>query len=356
MRSLPLLPLLLLAACSSANLRGRVVDDLGQPMAGARISIGGFPTPAELDENILFETDENGEFDGPVMFRSRSGAPVRAMAPDGRSGGVGHVNRRREPVTIVMRPLSAVKGLVRFDKLSGPVREWLDKPRDGTGYRPRVLIGRPRVVERLKGPETVYDYVATGTLDYGRFEFLLGPGTYRVQIGGVYQPMFREFTVPATGEAVDLGEFEALPDPKTALFGEPAPALHLVDARGIPRDFQWSSMRGKTVLLYFWDHRMARHESWMPALLECYRAYPDRDRFEIIAIHNNDDVATVEDLGAEFPFPVAIDDAGRTFDDYGLVRGRARSAPRIAIIGPEGTVSFVPSSVSPMAILQILSK
>jgi peroxiredoxin len=361
MKSLPVLTLLLLAACSSltAKVRGRVVDELGQPMAGAKISLGGFPSVDDLDDEVLLETDANGEFSGLVTFRSGSGTPVRAMAPDGRIGGVGHINRRREPVTIVMRRLSPVQGLVRFDRLSPGVRGRLEKDEEVPFGKSRVLVGRPRVVERLKGPETVYDYVATGSLDRGRFEFLLEPGTYRVQISGLFEVIHKEFTVSAAGEPVDLGELEAKPHSSFVLFGEPAPELKLADARGIPRDFQWSSMRGKTVLLYFWDHRMRKN--WTYAIEECYRAYPDRDRFEIIAIHNSDDVVTVADLDRELefdgktpvPFPVAVDDAGKTFDAFGLVRGHARSRPRIVIVGPDGTVELWPSGLSPLNFLQL---
>ena len=89
-----------------------------------------------------------------------------------------------------------------------------------------------------------------------------------------------------------------------------------------------------------------------------------RDRFEILAIHHSDDVLTVRDLdgalyfkGGRLPFPVIIDEEGKTFDAYGLERGAMfRSAPSQFLIDPDGRVVSGCFSVLAELILRLMEK
>lgn len=62
--------------------RGRVVDDGGQPVIGALLSVewGTVPTP-----EIAVQTDENGEF---RLALPKGRFRIAAHAPDGRAGTV----------------------------------------------------------------------------------------------------------------------------------------------------------------------------------------------------------------------------------------------------------------------------
>ena len=359
-RLLAIPALTILAACTSltAQVRGRVVDDQDRPVAGAQVSLGSFPSLPEEGEPQVLESDANGEFDGAVSFRSRSGAYVRALDPDLGRGGIAYFNRRREPVTIVVRPLTRVRGRVSYDGLPRPIRE-LNAPE---GFRGRYLqvtrLGPSRI--NSKGlPVPTLEHVAYRMLDDGRFEFLLPAGTYMARAYGLHEPLTREFTVAEGGSEIDLGALEARPLPGHEIYGAPAPELHFADTRGLPNDFTLSSLRGKWVVLYFWDHRMRANSHWLPSLVRFYEERKDfRDRFEIIGVHNCDDVVTVAELDRArawdeddhklepLPFPVGIDDDEESFNAYFIARGRRRQSPSWFVVNPEGNVEFCPTVVN----------
>jgi peroxiredoxin len=359
----PILVLTILAACTSltARVQGRVVDDHNQPVEGARISLGGYPLDSKPSEEFLV-SDANGEFSGTMTFRSKSGSRVVAMDPEHRWGGIAHFNRSREPVTIAVRPLFAVRGRVSYNKLTKWVRE---KNEAGpVEYWSRNILVKRRMPPKPDGRPSESEYVAGGKLEDAAFEFFLPAGEYELMVTGMHDSFHHVFRFEESGKGVDLGVLEVKPHPAFALFGSPAPELKLADARGIPKDFEWSSLRGKWVVLFFWDHRMSGNRHWLPSLIKFYTDRQDlRDRVEFIGIHNCDDVLTVRDLDLvrtrdvgdyEFqaiPFPVAIDDESKTFNAYGLFRGITRASPRAFLVNPEGRVEFWHTYVSPVQFL-----
>ena len=351
MRFPSLLLLTLLAACSSltARVQGKVVDDKDQPVAGARVSLGMYPS-SDQDPEAWLESDANGEFDGLITFRHKSGSPVRALDPGGKWGGIAHINRHRDPVTIVVQPLTKVQGRVSYDKIPPSVRKWTESNAfEWEGSRPK-LGSRLHVLRKPPAHPKHPEYVISGKAVDGKFEFMLPAGTYEIRFMGVHDRLEREFTV-TPGADVDLGLFEAVPTPEQAMFGAPPPELKLADARGIPKDFQWSSVRGKWVILFLWDYRN-RANNWLSGLVQTWKDWEKhRDKVEIIAVHNCDTVLTVADLERylqwevedrdfKFPFPVAIDDDEKTFVAFQLTEGPKRLGSRLLVINPDGNVEF----------------
>ena len=357
--------LALLAACGSltAHVRGRVVDDNDRPVPGAKVSLGTYPSTAEEPAKEVLESDANGDFSGTITFVARSGMPVRAVEPDLGRGGVAYFNRRREPVTIVVRPLTRVKGRVTFEKLPRPIREW--SLREGHRWRGLQIV-RPSISPRegIQSTPNV-EYVAGRRLEEGgEFEFLLPAGDYTARALGFHQPLSRDFRVAGDGQEVDLGVLEVQAIPGHEIYGAAAPELRFADARGLPKEFTLASLRGKWILLYFWDHRM-RSNNWLPGLIQFYNERKElRDRFEIIGVHNCDDVATVAELDhARFwdaedrkpepiPFPVVVDDEGKSFNTYFIARGRSRSVPHWFLVNPDGIVDFCPGAYNPAELLK----
>ncbi len=358
MRSIPILALALalLAACgppTTALVRGRVIDEEQRPVPGAKVTLSAYPSLAETSNQDYLTTDAKGEFDGVLSCRTRGGSPVLALVAEGRQGGVAHLNRRREPVTIVVRTLALVKGRVSYEKLPKPIREW--NAEKGEGFRGRhVQIWRRLPAKPDGGSAPPPEYVAGGPLVNEAFEYLLPGGDYDVKVMGFHQLVIRDFRVNESADDVDLGVLEALPIHGHEIYGAPAPELRLADARDLPKDFTWASLRGKWVLLFLWDHR-ARANNWLPGLIRFQADHADkRDQFQIIAVHNCDDVLTVADLDRNLawgmgpyewkplPFPVAIDDDSKTFNAYGIERGPRRQAGHLFLINPEGQVEFCP--------------
>jgi peroxiredoxin len=353
MRHTPVFGMLLLAACASSTIdvRGRVVDQDGRPIPGAVVCATPFPSMSAIPSPPGVVTGAEGEFEGE--FINHSGG-VKVMAVDrGRMRGGLARSRRGEPVEIVATPLGRVMGRVSYDKIPKTIRE-------GSGARfSSIYIGKRSLFQDTMPLVGIMDWEAGGALEDGTFEFLLPPGKYNVLVHGAHQWIQREVTVPEALKEVDLGVMEAEPFPGQEIYGTAAPELRFADARGIVKEGGLAALKGKWVLVYFWDHRMAFNTHWLPALISFYKEHPElRDRMEVVGVHNCDDVQTVDDLDrartwktgvADFeaiPFPVGIDDGEKTFNAYGLVRGSRRRSPRHFLITPEGIVDFNPTVVN----------
>src|SRR5687768_12711936 len=99
-----------------------------------------YPSDSDPAPEWSLHSNESGEFDGLITFRWRGGSPIRAVDPEGKWGGVAHINRHRDPVTIVVHPLMRVKGSVSYEKLPKSLREW--NKREGFNRGPYVRVNR----------------------------------------------------------------------------------------------------------------------------------------------------------------------------------------------------------------------
>ena len=84
--------------------------------------------------------------------------------------------------------------------------------------------------------------------------------------------------------------------------GKPAPDFDTVDMEG--NVWSLSDLKGKVVFVNFWATWCPPCREEMPSMQKLYLKMP-KDKFEIVALYNKDDIATVkaftEKLGVTFP-------------------------------------------------------
>lgn len=155
------------------------------------------------------------------------------------------------------------------------------------------------------------------------------------------------------GQSLDLGEIKLKLSALGHIIGQPAPAWHFTDARGVAKDVQPSQFKGKWIVLEFWGY-------WCGACI-C-RGLPgwfdfaedhaaDRDKFVILTVCDprTTDFAMLDEKlkpiihrtwrGREFPFPILLDTTGQMVKDYGVPHW-----PTAILIDPEGRVVEIPRS------------
>ena len=338
--------LVFLTACGSTKttrVLGRVVDEENRPVAGARLSMGWLETP-------YLETGADGEFEGTLGLTSSRKGPLLALDPEGRRGGLAMLGWTPEPVTIVLKPLKRVRGRVSYEKLPEAFREWHAKPR---AWNPPVITVSVPVQDEVsflgerRGPSL--GLVARRSLTDGTFEFALPAGEYSLLVGGYHHPLIRPLLIAESDRDVDVGLLEVQPFEIHKRSGVEAPEIQVNSDTAPHQGLKLADLRGKWVLLFFWDHRMKFNSDWLPGLIRLYHdRRADRGRFEIVALHNCDDVLTVSDLNMALfwdsqdrrteaiPFPMFVDDDGKTFKAYGIERGRPRQSPTWYLINPQG--------------------
>ncbi|HZL71136.1 MAG TPA: redoxin domain-containing protein [Planctomycetota bacterium] len=367
-------PALLLACSSSmsAKVQGRVVDEANRPVPGARLSMGWFSSLGEEPAGPFLESDANGEFKGTLGLTSHRRGPLLALDPERRRGGLAILGWTPEPVTIVLKPLTRVRGRVSYERLPEAVREWNARRREGWNV-PCVTVSVP------VGPDTLdlpfppqygpygrpMGLVARRPLAAGNFEFHLPAGEYIFMVSGLHEHLGRSLRIMESDRDIDLGVLEVQPYKGHKLSGVDAPEIQ-VNADTAPHmGLTLGDLRGKWVLLFFWDHRMRFNTHWLPELIRLYNERrADRAKFEIIAIHNCDDVLTVSDLNMArywddedhqpepIPFPVFVDDDEKTFKAYGIGRGMFRRAPSWFMVDPQGKIELPFDTGDPVRFLK----
>jgi thiol-disulfide isomerase/thioredoxin len=349
------------------EIRGRVVDEKGVPLAGAVIDCywrangtgkdrDGKRLDIKIEENVKKFWADLGEME-PAASSFATTAPdgkfsltipeshhaMMAMDRERRRGGIATLPKGKEhdPIEIRVGPLIKVRASLR-----GPAPNqkpswshvYVQVPQDPT---------RPLDSTRL---------VSCGSFD-ARFEVSLPPGRYVLH---GYNDALDAFLVPdktidlaAGAGEVDLGVLmlsDAMSAASTKIdhaksvgdwvdvagrYGKTAPPWHITDARGIPRNAQIKDFKGKWVMVYFWGLSCAPcQRTGLPALAQFYAAHAaDRDRFEIVAFCIDDDgqltsMAALDRAlepvvkhvwgGKPLPFPVALDASLQTMQSFGI--------------------------------------
>ncbi len=366
--SLPSLLVLATGAwAGDVEIRGRVVDEAGRPVADAAVDYSwraNGPVPGRdgkmLDlskaENVKvywshlgemapahpaeIKTDVDGRFclKVPEIYYA-----VMAMDQSRRRGGLVVLPKGNAaaPVEIRLEPLVRVRG--RFEgpepgKAPGWTHVYTLVPRDSS---------RPLHTNRL---------VSCGSFE-GRFEMSLPPGRYSLngyndKTDGQLVPN-KAIVLNATVPDVDLGVLRLTASGPsmedrvnrskangawgdyTKHYGEQPPRWHINDARGVNKNAQLADLKGKWVLVDFWGFG-CRPCLWtgLPKLAKFYEDHvAQRDRFEILAIccdyeGNCKAMADVDRQlapivehvwgGKTLPFPVLLDSSFKTWESYGL--------------------------------------
>ncbi len=380
------LPLLLLAASAQAvdlrELRGRVIDGKGQPVAGADVSYfwrangpfwdkQGKPVdlndaatrkdywgPAHLGQmepgvREVAKTDSDGRFQFKIADAYHT---LMAMDVRRSRGGLGVVSKSdpSAPIEIRLGPLVRVRG-----SFEGPAK----------GVRPAWTHICMRTAFDPTRPLHVTRLVGCGS-NQAVFLMSLPPGRYFIEAqneGASAQIYLEPIVLSGDSPEVDLGVLFLKPSDTviakrkrsqsqgtwgdyTKHYGRNPPAWHVTDARGVSKDVQISDFKGKWVLLDFWGLSCTPCLSkTIPALLKFYDEHKgQRDRFEIVSICIDPDgeLNSLEDLdralrpivtevwgGRTIPFPILLDNTFKTWESFGLL-----GLNTVLLIDPEGNL------------------
>jgi hypothetical protein len=288
------------------EIRGRVVDDKGQPVADAVVSDfwrangtgkdrDGKYLDLKIEENVKTLWGHLGEMEpsGPRVATTGSDGrftltiptskhAVMAMDRERHRGGllVLPKGKERESMEIhLIGPLIKVRGSLRGPGVAEKpswTHVYLNLPDDPT---------RPLDSTRL---------VSCGSFE-ARFEMSLPPGHYVLQ---GYNEKLDAYLVPdkeidlAVGRSeVDVGVLMLSSTKSHAAvkiehakavggwvdiadrYGKPAPRWHITDARGIPKEAQFKDFKGKWVLICFWGFGCAPClRTGLPSLARFYEA------------------------------------------------------------------------------------
>jgi len=350
------------------EIRGRVVDEAGKPVADAAVGCfwrangsgwgrDGKPfKDARLFWGQLGEMEPGGlprptpaGSDGRFLIKdTRPFFAVMAMDPSRRHGGIALLPKADDAESLEIRlvPLVTVRG-----SFEGP----------GPGQQPswtHVYIHLPEDPSR---PLHSTRLVSCGSFE-AKFEVRLPPGKYTLQaysqfadndlLEGELVPD-KSFELGAESTDVDLGRLKFVPhrayretleakskaegswNDYTQHYGEVPPPWHASDARGVSKDARIADFRGKWVLIDFWGLSCRPClTKGLPKLMKFYEEHAaQRDQFEIlsICIDYDGELKSIADVdralgpivkhvwgGKTLPFPILLDPTFKTWERFGL--------------------------------------
>ena len=369
-------------AAELQELRGRVVDETGQPVEGVDVTYfwiangpfwdkDGKPVDQSTDQvrDKYFGPDQLGQMEPGVR-------EVVKTAPDGTfqikisdiyhtliamdvaraRGGFGVVSKAnpKAPIEIRLGPLVRVRG-----SFEGPAK----------GLRPSWTNLYVHVPVDTTRPLDMTRIAMCGSRE-AKFLLSLPPGRYLIEAydAGVTAQLYgKAFVLDADTPEVDLGVIFLPPSDSiiakrrqsqaagtwgdyTKHYGKKPPAWHVTDARGVDRDVQISDFKGKWVLLDFWGLGCAPClRRMIPELMKFYEDHAHQhDQFEILSICIDADnelkslagmdralAPIVEHVwgGKTIPFPILLDCSYRTWENFGL-----QGMGTTLLIDPEGNL------------------
>lgn len=360
------------APAADREVRGRVLDAEGRPVAGADVGpwwagngTGKRPDGSSFDLSKSEEVREFWGHLGRMDPRGRSSArtddqgrfalkvpPIfhnlMAMDRDRRIGGIAPVPKapNDDPLEIRLGPLVRVRA-----SFEGP-----------DGKRPYWTNVYVETLPRADRPIDSDRLAHCGGFE-ALFDVLLPPGEYRLHAYGesvkegdapdIGIEPYPTLIVPAGVRELDLGRLrmEKLPpglDKRkeaaraagtwgdyTKHYGEPPPPPNVADARGVAKDVKLADYRGKWLLVYFWGTGCPSCiGTGIPKLMRFDEEHAkDRDRFAILSVfidyegtlRSMDDVdrklaPIVEHVwkGRSPKFPILLDPTFLTWERYGL--------------------------------------
>ncbi len=206
-------------AAMIVKVNGRVLDEKGNPVAGARISDTWFAEEAGVLEPIKPAlSGKDGQFSLELETYNHRDLVVMAIDANGMVGGIAAVHPKspEDLLQITLAPL--VETRVRF------ASENADR-----------ILGKT-YVSWCVGADAIR--IAGARSRMPEFVIKLPPGRYTVRGNDSrHAEEVREFTLEP-GKPADLGEIKLPLTPQAKLWGKPAPAWHVTDARGVSKAVQ----------------------------------------------------------------------------------------------------------------------
>jgi protocatechuate 3,4-dioxygenase beta subunit/peroxiredoxin len=328
-------------------IRGRVVDEQGKPIPGAKVAASlvferpeGGATWQTLDRRL--ETDVNGRFDvatavSGVKYSVEASADNfgrrQSEVPSVPENGAYEVPDAVLPVadqivegTVTDEDGNPVSG-VRLN-CYGSTQPERNTTTDAQGrFRlDKIVAGELYISANRQGAQGGYEY-----------------GNVRAEGGdtGI------EIVLQGQGPGMSADDVKAM-----RLAGKPAPALDVAEwVKGAPVTLE--SLRGKTVVLAFWDSAQENSQGFVKAVNQ-FADKNARPGVAVVGIHsgvfsaaqpqktNADRVAVQQAISKQgVRFPVALDktggagNLGATFAAY-----KVKKAPAVFVIDAEGKVQF----------------
>ena len=117
-----------------------------------------------------------------------------------------------------------------------------------------------------------------------------------------------------------------------ASIGKPAPDFDTVDLKG--KVWSLSKLKGKVVFVNFWATWCAPCREEMPSMQRLYEMMP-KDKFEMIALFNNDKKTVAKDFAAKLglTMPILSDEYNFAGTKYGLT-----GLPETFIVDKQGII------------------
>jgi len=371
------------------EVRGRVVDESGRPVANAAVGCfwrangsgrdrDGKTYDLTKEENVRLIWGHLGDMEPtgrPQPIRAGSDGrfsikdsdpyfAVMAMDPSRRHGGTALLPMAEQAQHLEIRlvPLVTVRG-----SFEGP----------GPGQRPSWTHVYVHLPEDPSRPLHSTRLVSCGSFE-AKFEVRLPPGRYTLQaysqfadkdqLEGELVPD-KAFVLGAERTDVDLGRLRFVPhrpflqtfveqakaegywNDYTQHYGESPPRWHATDARGVSKDARIADFRGKWVLIDFWGLSCRPCLSkGLPKLMRFYEEHAaQRDQFEIlsICIDFEGGLKSMADVdralapivkhvwgGKTLPFPILLDPTFKTWERFGLP-----GLGTVVLIDPEGKLT-----------------
>lgn len=311
---------MVLPAEEKQSITGQVLDADGKPVVGADVAISWSADTAKMHPFNGVQTDKEGRFSLPSQ--NAFGPAIMVLDKERKTGAVAMFKGNFPSPNVQLRPVVRVHGSI-FCKELNKLPPWTTVSIfiDQHPFGANLVQFSPKAKE---------------------FSFLLPPGTYRLEAHGSGVEMLRK-TLTLSQETPDL-DLKVLNMEATVIslhVGKAPPVWKVTDARGAKKEVKLSDFKGKWVLVKFWGSPIAGS---MSGLIDLYEAREkDRDKFEIIAFHDN----TVKDFkeldeklkkakemewrGRDLPFPILLDSTGQTFKHFGI-----RHMGTSILIDPEG--------------------
>jgi hypothetical protein len=216
------------------NVRGKVVDGAGKPVAGAAVATFWIADTPPMQPYEATTSDAKGEFALKVNLYGRAQA-LLAMDKEHKTGGLAVVEPKSadKPAEIKLGPLVHVHGKFYCKEL-GKRPSW-------TNVYMMDLATSARIIQCASKD--------------AKFSFHLPPGKYQFWgYGSDINNYRKKLTLAVERTDVDLGMIDV---PATAVakhIGKVPPSWTVTDARGAKKNVRLEDYKGKWVFLEFWGY------------------------------------------------------------------------------------------------------